>query len=165
MKCQVATHFPNTTKFPCGVSEYIHGKPTSPDPYKTAWAGAEQLRNASGVKAIGAAFTQNQCRTSFLVVNQTFDLVTDSDSVFLLAIVPRNKKGGACKTATSKPDIEDMASILLREAMERDMVAFCLTLTGQPGWFGSNNWYGQVKVYPLVDSGSVGSIPCLGYIV
>lgn len=171
MRCYIDTISLPLTKYSCALVEYIYGISTSPELYKQAWTltDSNRLKAAPGVAEIGKIFKSNDaqydCTSSFLAVDNNFDIWSpggNENPFFLLGIIPRTRSGNKCKTATLENDITDMASISLAKAMEKHMVSFCITFTGQNGWFGSHDWFGQVKVLPVfrVRGVNYSQIPC-----
>ncbi|KAG2735269.1 hypothetical protein G9P44_001483 [Scheffersomyces stipitis] len=134
--------------------------------------GSKQLGESSGIVGLGSAFkasdTQKKYASRFLVVNENMDIVSvgGTGAAMLLGVKPNKKSGEICKTVTSTQEIIDDITTVLYIPGQTNMVAFCITLTGKDGLFGYNNWYGQVKFFPMKDSGtaSYAQVPCKSYI-
>lgn len=159
MVCDVALNVSTGTKYACGLQQHFYGMDFAPEDFLSAWNMTETdiLVKALGAQGIASAFKSTEgsdCETMFLILDENFELVEPNGTghpFFILRVTPRirNGKKKKCTTATLAKELAKMVSVLFGEAMRKRMVAFCTTLTGKSGWFGANDWYGQVEVWPF----------------
>ncbi|KAK6464671.1 hypothetical protein DFJ63DRAFT_311966 [Scheffersomyces coipomensis] len=106
---------------------------------------------------------QWHCRAAFIITNEKFNAInnlqTKTTPRLLLTILP-NSKIGDCKTATSESTILSALIDLFKIVSTKAINTFCLSITGDDGWFGSNNWFGQLKFFNLDRQLSYSSIKC-----
>lgn len=131
---------------------------TSTQVMKDAWelAGSSKLGKASGLIGTGLAFksveAQKKCKSTFIFNDKNFNIVSPSvasDLVYLIGVIPRTKGTGTCRTNTGNKEIIEEIAQGISLAGERAMTMYCLTVTGTSGWFGFNDWYGQIKIMSI----------------
>jgi len=175
-RCHLQNFYYKVNGFTLHLIEMCYGiRDKAPEAMKKLWSfsATSELCNALGLIGVGTAFlstkAKKECSSTFIITDDKYNIVSAggaTDPVMLIGVIPRTKSTGNCDTRTKQQDIIDELVQGFRAAGSKAMSAFCLTITGASGWFGSNNWYGQVKVMSMKSSGSVSyaEIPCKEYI-
>ncbi|EAZ62962.2 predicted protein [Scheffersomyces stipitis CBS 6054] len=163
--CDWQSFLPRATSYKSAVKGMICEKSAEKTHWiKSLWNifSSASLGDSLTMSRLGTAFkesdAQHKCISRFLVVNKNMNSVSPGEAdepVILIGVLPRNKSGANCETATSAKEITRNIVSVLSVAGQKYMVAFCITLRGKNGWFGSNHWFGLLKFFPMVDDNNI----------
>lgn len=158
------------------IGMYYGVRDKAPEWAKSLWSfyGKGQVGSTIGLTSIGSYFVgskaKKECTSIFIVTDDKFNIVSaggGGDAMMLVGVIPRTKGTGNCDTKTGQQDIINEIAAGMQRAGNKAMTTFCITITGKPGWFGSNNWYGQIKFMAMKESRdfSFAEIPCKEYLL